>query len=84
MKNTGRNRRNIIGAVIIILMVLVIWSMTNAISSNKNPMDDKHLGIAEYEKGNYREAVEHYKYFCRVGILLRHNFSDGGLFPTDF
>ena len=60
MAETSKKSRNIIGIVLVILIILVIWSMVSAMGSRENPDDDKHLGIAEYEKGNYQEAINHY------------------------
>ena len=60
MGNKSKNTRNIIGIALAILMVLVVWSMATAMGSRENLNDDKHLGIAEYEKGNYGEALEYY------------------------
>ncbi|RZB33444.1 MAG: hypothetical protein SRB2_03997 [Desulfobacteraceae bacterium Eth-SRB2] len=60
MGNRNGKTRNIIGIALGILIVLVVWSMASAMSSRKKPDDNKHLGIAEYEKGNYQEAIEYY------------------------
>ena len=60
MAKTSKKSRNIIGVVLVVLIGLVAWSMVSAMGSRENPDDDKHLGIAEYEKGNYQEAIEHY------------------------
>lgn len=57
-KRSGK--RNITGIVLGVLIILVVWSMANAVNGNKEPGDEKHLGIAEYEKGNYLKAVEYY------------------------
>ena len=60
MANKSKKSRNIIGVVLVVLIGLVAWSMVSAMGSRENPDDDKHLGIAEYEKGNYQEAIEYY------------------------
>ena len=60
MGNKSKKTRNIIGIALGILIVLVVWSMVSAMGSREKPDDDKHLGIAEYEKGNYQEAIEYY------------------------
>ena len=60
MAETSKKSRNIIGIVLVILIILVVWSMVSAMGSRENPDDDKHLGIAEYEKGNYMEAINRY------------------------
>lgn len=60
MANKSKKSRNIIGVVLVFIIGLVAWSMVNAMGSRENPDDDKHLGIAEYEKGNYQEAIEYY------------------------
>ena len=60
MAKTSKKNRNIIGVVLVVLIGLVAWSMVSAMGSRENPDDDKHMGIAEYEKGNYQEAIEYY------------------------
>lgn len=62
MANKSKKSRNIIGVVLVVLIGLVAWSMVSAMGSREKPEpdDNKHLGIAEYEKGNYQEAVEYY------------------------
>jgi tetratricopeptide (TPR) repeat protein len=60
MTNKSKKSRNIIGVVLVVLIGLVAWSMVSAMGSREKPDDDKHLGIAEYEKGNYQEAIKHY------------------------
>ena len=60
MAKTTKKSRNIIGVVLVVLIGLVAWSMVSAMGSREKPDDDKHLGIAEYEKGNYLEAIKHY------------------------
>ena len=60
MAKTSKKSRNIIGIALVVLIGLIAWSMVSAMGSRENPDDDKHLGIAEYEKGNYQEAIEYY------------------------
>ena len=62
MGNKSTKTRNIIGIALGILIVLVVWSMVSAMGSREKPEpdDNKHLGIAEYEKGNYQEAIGYY------------------------
>jgi len=60
MANKKKKSRNIIGVVLVVLIGLVAWSMVCAMGSREKPDDDKHLGIAEYEKGNCQEAIEYY------------------------
>ncbi len=62
MENKSKKTRNIIGIALGILIVLVAWSMVTAMGSKEKPEpdDNKHLGIAEYEKGNHNEAVKYY------------------------
>jgi tetratricopeptide (TPR) repeat protein len=54
-----KKSRNIVGIVLVILIGLVIWSMINVVNA-RSKSKDKHLGIAEYEKGNYQEAINYY------------------------
>ena len=62
MGNKSKKTRNIIGIALGILIVLVAWSMVTAMGSKEEPEpdDNKHLGIAEYEKGNHNEAIKYY------------------------
>lgn len=60
-KKKSRKSRNIIGIVLVILIGLVGWSMVSAMSAQSKSRD-KHLGIAEYQKGNYQEAITHYNH----------------------
>ncbi|MCK4388665.1 MAG: tetratricopeptide repeat protein, partial [Desulfobacterales bacterium] len=60
MESKSRKTRNVIGIVLGGLIVLVVWSMVTAMGGREKPGDDKHLGIAEYEKGNYQEAIKYY------------------------
>ncbi|MFV9646217.1 MAG: tetratricopeptide repeat protein, partial [Desulfobacterales bacterium] len=62
MENKSKKTRNIIGIALGILIVLVAWSMVTAMGSKEKPEpdDNKHLGIAEYEKGNHNEAIKYY------------------------
>ena|GEM_PF-661863 len=60
MENKSSKKRNVIGIVLGILIVLVVWSMVTAMGGREKPDDNKHLGIAEYEKGNYQEAIKYY------------------------
>ena len=59
MAERSKKSRNIIGIVLVVLIGLVVWSMASAMSA-RSKSKDKHLGIAEYEKWNYQEAVNHY------------------------
>ena len=61
MERISSKTKNITGIVLGVLIVLVVWSMVAAMGSSKEkPDDDKHLGIAEYEKGNYQSAIKYY------------------------
>ena len=60
MAKNSKKTRNIIGIVLVVLIGLVVWSMVTAMGSREKPDDDKHLGIAEYEKGNYQKAIQYY------------------------
>ena len=55
MRNKS-NTRNIVGIVLVVLIGLGVWSMV----STKMKWKYSDLGLAEYEKGNYQEAIEHY------------------------
>ena len=59
MAKNSKKTRNIIGIVLVVLIGLVIWSMAGAMS-DRSKSKYKHLGIAEYEKGNYQKAIEYY------------------------
>ena len=59
MAERSKKSRNIIGIVLVVLIGLVAWSMASAMSA-RSKSKDKHLGIAEYEKGNYQVAIKHY------------------------
>ncbi len=56
MGTKSRKTRNIVGIVLVILIGLVVWSMVSTQSKWKY----SDSGLAEYEKGNYQEAIEHY------------------------
>ena len=71
-KNLTKNR-NIIGIVLVIFIGLVVWSMVNVVTA-QSKSKYKHLGIAEYEKGNYREAIDYYN------RGLKNNSDDACLF----
>lgn len=60
MINKNKKSKSIIGIILAILIGLVAWSMVNVMGSKKKSDENKHLGIAEYEKGNYQEALKHY------------------------
>ena len=60
MVNRSKKSRNITGIVLVILTGLVVWSMVNVVTAESGKSKYKHLGIAEYEKGNYQEAIKHY------------------------
>jgi tetratricopeptide (TPR) repeat protein len=47
------------GIVLVVLIGLVVWSMVRVVTA-ESKSKYKHLGIAEYEKGNYQEAIELY------------------------
>jgi len=59
MAERSRKTRNIIGIVLVVLIGLIVWSMVSAMSA-RSKSKYKHLGIAEFEKGNYQEAIEYY------------------------
>ena len=59
MANISKKKRNIIGIILIVLIGMVIWSLVGVVSA-QSKSKYKHLGIAEYEKGNYKEAIELY------------------------
>ncbi len=59
MAKSNKKIRNIIGIVLVVLIGLVIWSMERVVTA-ESKSKYKHLGIAEYEKGNYQEAIELY------------------------
>ena len=59
MAERSKKSRNIIGVVLVVLIVLVVWSMVSAMSA-RSKSKYKHLGIAEFEKGNYQEAINYY------------------------
>jgi tetratricopeptide (TPR) repeat protein len=53
----GRNKVMLIITVICIIgIALVSWSMASTLAKT----DSNALGLAEYEAGNYEEAIEHY------------------------
>ena len=56
MAERSRKSRNVTGIILVVLMALVIGSMVYTHGKSKH----KHLGIAEYEKGNYKEAIDYY------------------------
>ncbi len=59
MRNKNSKMRNITGIVLMVLIGLVVWSMVSAMST-RSKSKYKHMGISEYEKGDYREAIELY------------------------
>jgi len=59
MAQLSKKRRNIIGLILIVITGMVIWSLIGVVSA-QSKAKYKHLGIAEYEKGNYKEAMRHY------------------------
>jgi tetratricopeptide (TPR) repeat protein len=56
MADRSKKSRNIIGIILVVLIVLVIISMVYTHGKAKY----NRLGLAEYEKGNYRQAIENY------------------------
>ncbi|OEU82092.1 MAG: hypothetical protein BA865_06840 [Desulfobacterales bacterium S5133MH4] len=60
MTKRSNKSRNIIGVVLVVLIGLVVWSIVTTVTA-ESKAKDKHLGIAEYEKGNYQEAIRHYE-----------------------
>jgi len=59
MAKSDKKSRNIIGIVLVVLIGLVVWSMLRVVTA-ESKSKYKHLGITEYEKGNYQEAIELY------------------------
>jgi len=59
MAKISKKRRNIIGIILIVIIGMVIWSLVGVVSA-QSKSKYKHLGIAEYEKGNYKEAINLY------------------------
>jgi tetratricopeptide (TPR) repeat protein len=56
MENKKSKTRNIISIVLVVLIGLLVWSMVRTQSKSKYG----NRGLAEYEKGNYQEAIEYY------------------------
>jgi len=56
MEYKSKKTRNMIAIVLVILIGLVVWSIVNTQSKWKF----EKLGLAQYEKGNYRAAGEYY------------------------
>lgn len=56
MENKSKKTRNMIGIVLVILIGLVVWSIVNTQSKWKY----EKLGLAEYGKGNYKEAIKYF------------------------
>jgi len=56
MAERSKKSRNIIGIILGILIVLVIISMVYTQGKTKY----YRIGLTEYEKGNYRQAIENY------------------------
>jgi len=56
MENKSKKTRNIIGIVLVVIIGLVVWSMISTQSKWKYGK----LGLAEYEKGDYKEAIKYY------------------------
>ena len=48
--------RNIISIVLVVLIGLLVWSMVSTQSKSKY----SDIGLEEYEKGNYQEAIENF------------------------
>ena len=55
-KNSKGIRRKVVGTILMILTGVVVVSMVNSQIKAKPGKS----GLAEYEKGNYREAVRHW------------------------
>ena len=56
MKTKKSKTRNLIGIILIILIGLVIWSMISTQAKWKY----SNLGLSEYKKGNYQQAINNY------------------------
>lgn len=56
MGNKKSKTRNIISIVLVALIGLLVWSMVSTQSKWKY----SDLGLAEYEKGNYEDAIKNY------------------------
>lgn len=50
MTKRSNKSRNIIGVLLVVLIGLVVWSMVTTVTA-ESKAKDKHLGIAEYKKG---------------------------------
>ena len=59
MRYVNKKTRNIVGIVLVILIGLVAYSTVRVVTA-ESKSKYKHLGIAEYEKGNYQKAIEYY------------------------
>jgi len=66
----GNKKRNIISIILVILMGLVIVSMINTLRVVKY----ERLGLREYEKGNYKQAIEYYS------KAIEYNPNDASLY----
>ena len=56
MGNKKSKTRNIISIVLVVLIGLLVWSTVN--TQSKSKYGDR--GLEEYEKGNYKEAIENF------------------------
>ena len=56
MGNTKSKARNIISVVLVALIGLLVWSMVSTQSKSKYG----DMGLVEYEKGNYEDAIDNY------------------------
>ena len=56
MGNKKSKTRNIISIVLVALIGLLVWSMVSTQSKSKYG----DMGLEEYEKGNYQEAIENF------------------------
>ena len=56
MGNKKSKTRNIISIVLVALIGLLVWSMVSTQSKSKY----SDMGLQEYEKGNYQEAIENF------------------------
>ena len=56
MGNKSSKTRNIVGIVLVMLIGLLVWSMVSTQSKSKYG----DMGLEEYEKGNYQEAIENF------------------------
>ena len=66
----GNKRRHIISVILVVLIGLVIISM---VKTQKKAGYEK-LGLSEYEKGNYKQAIEYYS------KAIEYNPNDASLY----